>query len=240
MCWWLQSSQLCSEKSPQSANKPFGITGQKKYSFTTDIKVWCHVASLGRKRLISAFFCFIHVYYRLLIAVTTVLRASNTPLSFAMFQDSANCVRFRRMVSGLNTGHTQKNSAVLIVFTIKIAPFFCVCPVRHLKTRGVHRRPNWNFLWVFSRLHDVLSTDGDSLDPCYEIWDLTSSVIIEGPQLSSSGPPDLLSTYLYIGVMPYFTLLSGVPVVRIVSLSKKRLACIRYMAQEHIFLIHCS
>jgi hypothetical protein len=27
------------------------------------------------------------------------------------------------------TGHTQKNGAFLIVFTIKTAPFFCVCPV---------------------------------------------------------------------------------------------------------------
>jgi hypothetical protein len=27
------------------------------------------------------------------------------------------------------TWHTQKNGAVLIVFTIKSAPFFCVCPV---------------------------------------------------------------------------------------------------------------
>jgi hypothetical protein len=27
------------------------------------------------------------------------------------------------------TGHTQKNVAFLIVFTIKTAPFFCVCPV---------------------------------------------------------------------------------------------------------------
>jgi hypothetical protein len=27
------------------------------------------------------------------------------------------------------TGHTQKNGAVLIVNTIKNAPFFCVCPV---------------------------------------------------------------------------------------------------------------
>jgi hypothetical protein len=27
------------------------------------------------------------------------------------------------------TGHTQKNGAVLILFTIKTAPFFCVCPV---------------------------------------------------------------------------------------------------------------
>jgi hypothetical protein len=27
------------------------------------------------------------------------------------------------------TGHTQKNGAVLIVFTITTAPFFCVCPV---------------------------------------------------------------------------------------------------------------
>ena len=27
------------------------------------------------------------------------------------------------------TGHTQKNGSVLIVNTIKTAPFFCVCPV---------------------------------------------------------------------------------------------------------------
>jgi hypothetical protein len=27
------------------------------------------------------------------------------------------------------TGHTQNNGAVFIVFTIKTAPFFCVCPV---------------------------------------------------------------------------------------------------------------
>jgi hypothetical protein len=27
------------------------------------------------------------------------------------------------------TGHTQKNGAVLILFTIKTAPFVCVCPV---------------------------------------------------------------------------------------------------------------
>jgi hypothetical protein len=31
--------------------------------------------------------------------------------------------------SGLYTGHTQKNGAVLIVNIIKTAPFFCVCPV---------------------------------------------------------------------------------------------------------------
>jgi hypothetical protein len=31
--------------------------------------------------------------------------------------------------SDKNTGHTQKNGAVLIVFTITTAPFFCVCPV---------------------------------------------------------------------------------------------------------------
>jgi hypothetical protein len=32
-------------------------------------------------------------------------------------------------VRSSNTGHTQKNGAVLIVNTIKTAPFFCVCPV---------------------------------------------------------------------------------------------------------------
>jgi hypothetical protein len=29
----------------------------------------------------------------------------------------------------LYTGHTQKNGAVSIVFTIETVPFFCVCPV---------------------------------------------------------------------------------------------------------------
>ena len=32
------------------------------------------------------------------------------------------------------TGHTQTNGAVLIVFTINTAPFFCVCPVH----TGIH------------------------------------------------------------------------------------------------------
>jgi hypothetical protein len=35
----------------------------------------------------------------------------------------------KRYKALVNRGHTQKNGAVLIVFTIKIAPFFCVCPV---------------------------------------------------------------------------------------------------------------
>jgi hypothetical protein len=30
----------------------------------------------------------------------------------------------------VNIGHTQNNGAVLIVFTIKTAPLFCVCPVQ--------------------------------------------------------------------------------------------------------------
>jgi hypothetical protein len=34
----------------------------------------------------------------------------------------------------INTGHTQKNGAVLIVNTIKTAPLFCVCPVIFLCT----------------------------------------------------------------------------------------------------------
>jgi hypothetical protein len=29
----------------------------------------------------------------------------------------------------INTGHTQMNGAVLLVFTIKTAPLFCVCPL---------------------------------------------------------------------------------------------------------------
>jgi hypothetical protein len=32
-------------------------------------------------------------------------------------------------IKASNTGHTQKKGAVLIVFTIKTAPFFCVCTV---------------------------------------------------------------------------------------------------------------
>jgi hypothetical protein len=34
---------------------------------------------------------------------------------------------FRRVA--LNTGHTQKNDAVSIAFTIETAPLFCVYPV---------------------------------------------------------------------------------------------------------------
>jgi hypothetical protein len=30
----------------------------------------------------------------------------------------------------LNAGYTQKNGAGLIVFTIKTAPFVCVCPIQ--------------------------------------------------------------------------------------------------------------
>jgi hypothetical protein len=36
---------------------------------------------------------------------------------------------FIKKEGNICTGHTQKNGAVLIVFTIKTAPFFCVCPV---------------------------------------------------------------------------------------------------------------
>jgi hypothetical protein len=37
------------------------------------------------------------------------------------------------------TGLTQKNGAVLIVFTIETAPFFCVCPVYilHVNTLNI-------------------------------------------------------------------------------------------------------
>jgi hypothetical protein len=31
----------------------------------------------------------------------------------------------------INTGHTQKNSAAYMVYSIDTAPFFCVCPVRN-------------------------------------------------------------------------------------------------------------
>ena len=40
-----------------------------------------------------------------------------------------------------NTGHTQNNGAVLIVNTIKTAPFFCVCPV-HLHAKYKHHAIN--------------------------------------------------------------------------------------------------
>jgi hypothetical protein len=36
---------------------------------------------------------------------------------------------YRCMKGYKYTGYTQKNGAVLIVFTIKTAPLFCVCPV---------------------------------------------------------------------------------------------------------------
>ena len=36
---------------------------------------------------------------------------------------------FSNKYARIYTGHTQNNGAVLIVNTIKTAPFFCVCPV---------------------------------------------------------------------------------------------------------------
>ena len=59
-----------------------------------------------------------------------------------------------------NTWHTQKNGAVLIVLTIKTAPFFCVCPVSRwilLRLRNVSDktcRENQNtfyFQWLFPK-----------------------------------------------------------------------------------------
>jgi hypothetical protein len=45
-------------------------------------------------------------------------------------QEDAWKFKKRREVSKcVNTGHTQKNVADFTVFTIKTAPFFCVCPV---------------------------------------------------------------------------------------------------------------
>jgi hypothetical protein len=35
------------------------------------------------------------------------------------------------------TGNTQKNGAVLIVNTIKTAPFFCVCPVYDIRRENL-------------------------------------------------------------------------------------------------------
>jgi hypothetical protein len=42
-----------------------------------------------------------------------------------------------------NTEHTQKNGAVLIVNTIKTAPFFCVCPVLKLIFKEYDRDLDW-------------------------------------------------------------------------------------------------
>jgi hypothetical protein len=41
--------------------------------------------------------------------------------------------KYRDKMYGMNnTGHTQNNGAVSIVFTIETAPLFCVCPVLRL------------------------------------------------------------------------------------------------------------
>jgi hypothetical protein len=61
--------------------------------------------------------------------------ALNKIHSWAIIKKKAYMFQYRGdIISGpLNTkeytGYTQKNGAVLIVFTIKTAPFFCVCPV---------------------------------------------------------------------------------------------------------------
>ena len=64
------------------------------------------------------------------------------------------------------TGHTQKNGAVLIVFTIKTAPFFCVCPVYRLERRAYKNMATVNGLYnttstihngtITNKLHDSL------------------------------------------------------------------------------------
>jgi hypothetical protein len=52
-----------------------------------------------------------------------------TPHRLTRDRTRASAVRGRRQQNYTSTGHTQKNGAVLIVFTIKTAPLFCVCPV---------------------------------------------------------------------------------------------------------------
>jgi hypothetical protein len=48
-------------------------------------------------------------------------------------QPAQSSCRYTKLLQAIiHTGHTQKNGAVLIVFTIKTAPFFCVCPVYNL------------------------------------------------------------------------------------------------------------
>jgi hypothetical protein len=55
-----------------------------------------------------------------------------------------NCIKTNRKYSHVSesrqemtyTGHTQNNGAVLIVNTIKTAPFFCVYPVFLFKTNN--------------------------------------------------------------------------------------------------------
>jgi hypothetical protein len=54
-------------------------------------------------------------------------------ISVVLFKISGSwsCMQCHNVVAAIcrNTGHTQKNGAVLIVFTIKTAPLFYVCPV---------------------------------------------------------------------------------------------------------------
>jgi hypothetical protein len=45
-------------------------------------------------------------------------------------------VRYKSLSFRKYTGHTQNNGAVLIVNTIKAAPFFCVCPVLERRSRS--------------------------------------------------------------------------------------------------------
>jgi hypothetical protein len=58
-----------------------------------------------------------------------------------------------------NTGYTQKNGAVSIVFTFETAPFFCVCPVlfalHWTKVCGPQLVANWNNSECWNAWHHV-------------------------------------------------------------------------------------
>jgi hypothetical protein len=54
-----------------------------------------------------------------------------------------------------NTGHTQKNGAVLIVNTIKTAPFFCVCPVYSQNSQRLASFKIINFNFIITGLFIV-------------------------------------------------------------------------------------
>jgi hypothetical protein len=54
------------------------------------------------------------------------------------FKEAGNITKDRSGFAEISTGHTQTNGAVLIVFTIKTAPFFCVCTVQAQRSRERH------------------------------------------------------------------------------------------------------
>jgi hypothetical protein len=66
---------------------------------------------------------------KLIKTPTNLNQNIRAPSKYNLLYKLSSLTTHTKRLSHTYTGHTQKNGAALIVFTIKTAPFFCVCPV---------------------------------------------------------------------------------------------------------------